>query len=193
MAPSFPIEHDFTFKQLDPNATPNYQHYVKLTFFFKKRSDISYEDFHKHWQTVHADLAVASKAFAKYCHRYTQYHMTPECKEKARTYVQGMEFLDFDGCSEILVDSFEDGMAFFKSEEYVQKMNSKPFYIPEILFLRATASLSFLFEQLDDESNWLARPIFIMAGYDNLIFGNRLPVPGTTDGLLLSDLQKSTK
>jgi hypothetical protein len=105
----------------------------------------------------------------------------------------GKEFLDFDGCSEILVNSFEDGMAFFKSEEYVQKMKSKPFCIPKILFPRATASLSFLFEQLGDESNWLARPVFVMAGYDNLIYGNRLPVPGATDGLLLSDLQGSTK
>jgi hypothetical protein len=52
--------------------------------------------------------------------------LTPDCKEKAKTFVVGMEMLDFDGCSEILVDSFEEGMAFFKSEEYVQKMSSKP-------------------------------------------------------------------
>jgi hypothetical protein len=51
--------------------------------------------------------------------------LTPECKQRAKTFVDGMEMLDFDGCSEILVDSFEDGMAFFKSEEYLQKMNGK--------------------------------------------------------------------
>lgn len=43
----------------------------------------------------------------------------------ATNFVEGMEMLDFDGCSEILVDSFEHGAAFFKSEEYVQKMNGK--------------------------------------------------------------------
>lgn len=50
--PSFPIQHDFVFDRLSPEAKPNYQPYVKLTFFFKKRADISYEDFHRHWETV---------------------------------------------------------------------------------------------------------------------------------------------
>lgn len=50
--PSFPIEHDFVFDRLSPSSKPNIQPYVKLVFFFRKRSDISYEDFHKHWETV---------------------------------------------------------------------------------------------------------------------------------------------
>ena len=36
-----------------------------------------------------------------------------------------MNILDFDGCSEILVKTFEDGEAFFKSDEYKEKMNSE--------------------------------------------------------------------
>jgi len=51
-APLFPIKHDFVFERLSPDSKPNYQPYLKLTFFFKKRPDISHEDFHKHWQTV---------------------------------------------------------------------------------------------------------------------------------------------
>jgi hypothetical protein len=50
--PSFPIKHEFVFDKLSPEAKANYQPYVKLTLFFKKRPDISDDDFHKHWQTV---------------------------------------------------------------------------------------------------------------------------------------------
>ncbi|OAG36111.1 hypothetical protein AYO21_09738 [Fonsecaea monophora] len=123
--PSFPIQHNFALKQLSPNSKPNYQPYVKLSFFFSKRPDISHEDFHRHWETVHADLAVASKAFALNIKRYTQFHALPKCKEAAKTLIEGMELLEYDGCSEILVSSIEDAAAFFSSPEYVEKMNSK--------------------------------------------------------------------
>lgn len=36
---------------------------LRITFFLYKSPDISEEDFHRHWETVHADLTVASKAF----------------------------------------------------------------------------------------------------------------------------------
>jgi hypothetical protein len=34
-----------------------------MTFFFSKLPNVSYEEFHKHWETVHADLTVGSNAF----------------------------------------------------------------------------------------------------------------------------------
>ncbi|KAI1614607.1 EthD domain-containing protein [Exophiala viscosa] len=165
-APSFPLQHDFVFDRLSPEAKPNHQPYVKLTFFFKKRADISYEDFHKHWETVHADLAVASEPFGLYIARYTQYHQTPQLKSAAETCVEGMELLDFDGCSEILVNSLDNAISFFKSPEYMEDMNL-------------------------DEGNWLERPVRMMIGYDNLIFGQALPLPGTNNGLSSSDLQRA--
>lgn len=54
-----------------------------------------------------------------------KYHQTPQLKAAARACVEGMELLDFDGCSEILVDSIEKAMEFFKSPEYVQRMNGE--------------------------------------------------------------------
>jgi len=120
-----------------------------------------------------------------------QYHLTPDCKEKAKTFVEGMEMLDFDGCSEILVDSFEDGIAFFKSEEYVQKMNSKgPSQYLTIVFHFESRLMTCL---SGDEDNWLARPVCMMVGYDNLIYGKALPAPRTTDGILWSDMPFSSK
>lgn len=136
-------DHKFTLKQLQPDATPNYQPHIKLSFYFKKRPDISDEQFHTHWQTVlpptfypgscttdlsslqiHADLAASSAVFKKYVKRYVQFHALPRWKEKARNF-EGFEILDFDGCSEIWVDSFEDAEAFFSSEEYGDAMRGE--------------------------------------------------------------------
>jgi hypothetical protein len=70
---------------------------------------------------VHADLATSAAPFAQYVTRYTQTHQTPELKEKLQRFGK-MQMLDFDGCSEIWVRSYEDGEKFFKSEEYVKAM-----------------------------------------------------------------------
>jgi hypothetical protein len=46
---------------------------------------------------------------------------------------------------------------------------------------------------LGDERNWLARPVSMMVGYDNLIYGKGLPVPGTTDGVLAEDMPEQLR
>ncbi len=46
---------------------------VKASYYFRKRPDVSFEHFDKHWGSVHADLTIASEQFAKYnCIRYVQ-------------------------------------------------------------------------------------------------------------------------
>lgn len=46
---------------------------IKLAVYFNKLPNVSYEHFYKHWATVHADLTVSSKPFAKHkVLRYTQ-------------------------------------------------------------------------------------------------------------------------
>jgi hypothetical protein len=77
---------------------------------------------------VHADLATSAKPFAQYVTRYTQTHQIPGLKEKFQKF-GNMQMLDFDGCSEIWVRSYEDGEKFFQSEEYVKAMasTSQPF------------------------------------------------------------------
>jgi hypothetical protein len=107
------IDHSFANKSLSYDAKPNYQPCVKLSFFFSKLPEVSYEQFHRHWETVHADLTVAAQCF-KTCkiQRYVQFHQPPEMKEKAKSL--GLQHVDFDGCSEIWVQSWEDWMSFFK-------------------------------------------------------------------------------
>lgn len=49
-----------------------YPPYVKLLFFFSKRDDISLEQFHHHWGTIHADMVLKSKPFLANAKRYVQ-------------------------------------------------------------------------------------------------------------------------
>lgn len=46
---------------------------IKFAIYFNKLPNVSYEHFYKHWASVHADLTVSSKPFAKHkIQRYTQ-------------------------------------------------------------------------------------------------------------------------
>ncbi|KAK5128228.1 hypothetical protein LTR85_002895 [Meristemomyces frigidus] len=155
------IDHDFKNQRLAYDAPPNYQPCIKLSFFFNKLPDVSYEQFHRHWETVHADLTIAAKDF-KLCRiqRYVQFHQTPEMKEKAKSL--GLSHVDFDGCSEIWVKEWDDWMAFYNvgsmSPEYAKAMQP-------------------------DCAHFMAMPINVMAGYDNLIFGHAIPGEGGKDGI----------
>jgi hypothetical protein len=72
------IDHTFNHQPLSYDAEANYQPYIRLSFFFSKLPDVSYEQFHRHWETVHADLTVASKAFKKvHIRRYNQVRSLP--------------------------------------------------------------------------------------------------------------------
>lgn len=57
------IDHEFKHSQLSYEATPNTQPCIKLSFWFNKLPNVSDEQFHRHWETVHADLTVAAKDF----------------------------------------------------------------------------------------------------------------------------------
>ena len=57
------IDHRFTYPQLSYDAKKNTQPCIKLTFYFNKLPNVSYEQFYGHWSTVHADLTVAAKGF----------------------------------------------------------------------------------------------------------------------------------
>lgn len=66
------IDHEFTHPQLAYDAEPNFQPCIKVSVFFRKIDSVSYETFFGHWQSVHADLAVATEAFRHSIQRYVQ-------------------------------------------------------------------------------------------------------------------------
>lgn len=57
------IDHQFKHRQLSYDAQPNVQPCIKLSFWFNKLPHVSDEQFHRHWETVHADLTIAAKEF----------------------------------------------------------------------------------------------------------------------------------
>lgn len=65
-------EHVFVHPELQPDVTPNFQPCLRVSCFFNKKESITYEEFFAHWQTIHADLAVATKEFSEVILRYTQ-------------------------------------------------------------------------------------------------------------------------
>jgi len=142
------VPHDFKYPQLAYDAEPNSQPYIKLSFFFSKLPEVSYEYFHKHWASVHADLTLGVKSF-KDCkiQRYVQYHQTPDLKEKAESL--GIPLLDFDGCSTIYVKEWDDWMRFYNSEDYKKALNP-------------------------DVGHFMAMPIRVMVGYDVLQYGSAI-------------------
>lgn len=76
------IDHTFAYDQLSYDAKPNEQPYLKLSFFFSKSDDVSYEHFHRHWQSIHSDLTIGTKAFkTNKILRYVQLHSYPELKK----------------------------------------------------------------------------------------------------------------
>lgn len=79
-------------------------------------------------------------------------------KERARGL--GDNVLDFDGCAQLWVRSWDDWMEFYSSEEYA-------------------AALS------DDCHRFLQLPITYMVGYENLIVGDASQGIGGKDGIAI--------
>ncbi|RDW61577.1 hypothetical protein BP5796_11469 [Coleophoma crateriformis] len=166
--PHKPIPHTFTHPELSYDAKPNIQPCIKLSFFFNKLPEVSHEHFYRHWQTVHADLTVATKDFA-ICNlkRYVQLApatpkqiaQTPSLATQAKTALTGLNVLEFDGCSEIWVREWGDWMKFFQSPEWITDLNP-------------------------DSVHFMALPISVMVGQENLIFGKAIEGMGGTDGIL---------
>ena len=103
-------------------------------------------------------------------------------KEKAKSL--GLTHLDFDGCSEIWVKSWDDWMAFFQVQfEHIKQ------YIVVTDLIYATQSPEYAKALAPDCQYFMAMPIHVAVGYDNLIYGEALPNMGGNDGVTTSNLQ----
>ncbi|PWY70266.1 hypothetical protein BO70DRAFT_432306 [Aspergillus heteromorphus CBS 117.55] len=143
-----PTNHQFTFPALHPSSPANFQHAIKISIFFNKRDDISHDQFYHHWQTVHADLTVATRAFQSHIIRYTQHHQTPSMRSLVQT-LPGANVLDYDGCAEMWVRKWDDWVAFTESDEF-----------------RGVLA--------DDSLGFVKLPLTYMVGYENLVVGDKV-------------------
>ncbi|CAM1502224.1 Fc.00g042080.m01.CDS01 [Cosmosporella sp. VM-42] len=154
-----PIDHEFTIDEFKYENEVHYQPCVKVSFYFKKRKDVSHEHFFKHWAHVHADLTLASRNFGQFkCQRYTQHHQFPEMKQGLAKI--GMKTMDYDGCSTLWFKSWKDFEGFFTSPDYEGKLTEdcKGF--------------------MDDEAG-----INVFAGQDFIAFGKGIPGIDDQDGI----------
>lgn len=165
-------KHEFANPELSYDSKPNFQPCLRVDVFFNKNENIDYDTFYGHWQTVHADLAVAAKDFAEGVVRYTQvssiyvyikhssidlqHHQTPEMKERVRGL--GEKVLDYDGCATLWFKDWDTWIKFKNSEEYAAVLG------PDCKYL-------------------MTLPLTYMVGYENLVVGDASRYMGGKDGL----------
>ncbi|OBT39689.1 hypothetical protein VE00_09973 [Pseudogymnoascus sp. WSF 3629] len=151
------IDHQFANAKLSYDSEPNFQPCIKVSVFFKKIDSIDYDTFFCHWQTVHADLATATQAFKTHIVRYVQHHQTPEMKTRAASL--GENILEYDGCAQLWVRTWDDWLAFYNSKEYAAALSA-------------------------DCDRFMALPMTYMVGYENLVVGDASKAMGGKDGFL---------
>jgi hypothetical protein len=117
-----------------------------------------------------------------------QLHQTAAHKEALKA--AGMDVLKYDGMGEMHVKSLDDWIKFSSTPHFTEKMVRK--YTPTD-FCHFPVTNLFLSE--GDGAEFMAGPIYVMAGYDNLIYGAKIETSGGSDGILPTDsrLTKESK
>jgi len=83
---------------------------VKMFFFFKRRPDLSPEEFHRYWREQHGPFFCKTAAARRFVTRYEQNHAAPEDADLGGG--------DFDGVSIMWFRSIEDVRAMRADPEY---------------------------------------------------------------------------
>ena len=84
---------------------------IKLSILMVRRSDLTYEQFIRHWRDVHGPLFAAQSESQRYVRRYIQNHKTGDA-------LAGTTASGFDGIAEIWFDDISGAKAFFGSDGY---------------------------------------------------------------------------
>jgi len=105
---------------------------IKAIALIKRKSDITREEFAKHYEEVHAPLALQHLPMIK---RYVRNHVVD---------VAGMEGPDFDCMTELWFDTLEDAV---KVIEFVQSDAGQVIRDDEQRFLDSDKTISFLVDE----------------------------------------------
>jgi uncharacterized protein (TIGR02118 family) len=87
---------------------------VKAFWLLKRRSDVSSDDFHRHWRERHGPLFCNNAAAQQYVTRYEQNHAVPENHA-----LSGDDYEEYDGISIMWFRSVEDMQAMFADPAFV--------------------------------------------------------------------------
>jgi len=105
---------------------------IKTIAMIKRKADMSREEFVKHYEEVHAPLALKHLPMIK---RYVRNHVVE---------LPGMEGPDFDCVTELWLDSLEDAMKLF---EFVQSDEGRVIRDDEEKFLDRERIVFFLVDE----------------------------------------------
>ena len=146
-------------------SQPNHQPYIKISFFFRKRDDLTYEQFYHYWETVHASLTAATKCYTDFgILRCVQFQPRPEHKELVKQMEaasQGMmvAMAEYDASTELYVKTWEDWLKFASSELHTTVIGP-------------------------DSVNFVGGPVHVTAGIENLVIGKAIEGLGGKDGIV---------
>ena len=84
--------------------------------FYKRKPDLSHEEFSDHWTNVHAPLIRSIPDVSKYLIRYVQHHIVPEDDSLDPS------LITFDGFSEAWFASVEAREEFFQLPFFQEKV-----------------------------------------------------------------------
>lgn len=88
---------------------------IVLLAFYKRRPDLTWEQFSHHWRNVHGPLLRDTPVTARCIRRYVQHHIRPNPAHANAA-------LPYDGFSEVWYDSLEDRAAMHADPEYQRLM-----------------------------------------------------------------------
>src|ERR1700734_537357 len=88
---------------------------IKLSILMMRRSDLTYDQFIRHWREIHAPLFAGQAESKQFVRRYVQDHAT-------RNVLPGTTSSNFDGIAEIWFDDMSGAKAFFESRGYKQNI-----------------------------------------------------------------------
>ena len=83
----------------------------KLHIFMRRKPDLTFAEFSKHWRTVHAAVVTSQSASKRYIRRYIQCHSLPVT-------LKGRLSSTFDGIAEVWFDDQASAETFFATVDY---------------------------------------------------------------------------
>lgn len=97
---------------------------VKLSVIIKRRPDLTFEEFDRHWVGPHADLVQSVPEFTRHVRRYVQAHVISDYTGDGDSSKLQSQWgtAAFDGIAELWFDSVGDMVAAFNEPKFIEQI-----------------------------------------------------------------------
>ncbi|KAI1416651.1 hypothetical protein F5Y13DRAFT_205493 [Hypoxylon sp. FL1857] len=89
---------------------------VRITFFIKKKTDLTSEEFHKYWSEEHSKVFLSVPIVRRNIIKYSQFHSDSSVDLKKF----GVIMIGYDGAVSMWANTLDDLLAVFTDEEYLR-------------------------------------------------------------------------